>query len=115
MQKEGDARRAAGEQAGACEKIEAECGDQAAGEDALQVLDRCMPGRAGVPDTENAADLSHGKTSIAMAAAMLQRTTIFKKNMSVMLTYFCDSALRFMQACAPGTGCRKPVRPHPCG
>ncbi|MCY1384711.1 hypothetical protein D9M69_730020 [compost metagenome] len=61
MQQEGDAGGAARKQTGAGQEIKAECCNQAAGENALQVLDRRVPGRAGVPNTENAAAQSHGK------------------------------------------------------
>ena len=52
MQQEGDTGGAAGQEAGAGKHIEAECCHEAAGEDALHVLDRRVARCAGVPETK---------------------------------------------------------------
>lgn len=63
VQEEGDTGGTAGQKSGTRQEIEAEGGDQAAGEDALRVLHRRVPGGAGVPKTENSACLCHGEPS----------------------------------------------------
>ncbi len=57
VEQEGDAGGAAGQQAGTGQHIEAERGNEAAGENALHILDRRVARGAGVPETEGTDEL----------------------------------------------------------